>query len=131
MVIDTSVIVAVLLKEPGSPRFLAAIEEDDIRLMSAVSVAEAGIVLERRKGFETGQDLDSFLREAEIEIVPVDLEQADGARRAYRAFGRGNHPAGLNFGDCFSFALARSTDQPLLFKGNDFAQTDIAAALPA
>ena len=130
MVIDTSAIVAILMKEPETVHLLTAIAEDDTRLMSAVTVAEAGIVLERRRGFEAGRDLDSVLQEAEIEIVPVDLEQANGARRAYRRFGRGNHPAGLNFGDCFAYALAEAHGEPLLFKGDDFSRTPIAAVLP-
>ena len=96
--------------------------------MSAVSFLEAAIVLESRSGAAAGHDLDAFLEAAEIELVPVTPDQARAARQAWRRFGKGNHPAGLNFGDCFSYALAESAREPLLFKGEDFARTDIEAA---
>jgi len=131
MVIDSSAVLAILLEEPETADFLAAIEADGTRLMSAASVAEAGIVLEQRLGYEAGRDLDDLIREAGIEIVPVDAEQSHLARRAFRLYGRGNHPAGLNFGDCFAYALAEARGQPLLFKGDDFSKTDIAPAVPS
>ena len=129
MVIDSSAIVAILLKESETEAFIGAIEADGTRLISAASVVEAGIVLERRLGYEAGRDMDDLIREAEIAIAPVDAEQAQLAREAFRRFGRGNHPAGLNFGDCFSYALAQARSEPLLYKGGDFGKTDIAAAV--
>lgn len=129
MVIDSSAIVAILLKESETETFIGAIEADGTRLISAASVVEAGIVLERRLGYEAGRDMDDLIREAEIAIAPVDAEQAQLAREAFRRFGRGNHPAGLNFGDCFSYALAQARSEPLLYKGGDFSKTDITAAV--
>ena len=129
MVIDSSAIVAILLKESETEAFIGAIEADGTRLISAASVVEAGIVLERRLGYEAGRDMDDLIREAEIAIAPVDAEQAQLAREAFRRFGRGNHPAGLNFGDCFSYALAQARSEPLLYKGGDFGKTDITAVV--
>ena len=96
--------------------------------MSVANVLEASIVVERRGDDTAAHELDTFLERAEIELVPVTVEHLEAARRAWRRFGRGNHPAALNFGDCFAYALARATGEPLLFKGDDFAQTDIEAA---
>lgn len=96
--------------------------------MSVANVLEASIALERRGGEPAAQDLDTLLERAEIELVPVTVEHLEEARRAWRRFGKGNHPAALNFGDCFAYALARTTGEPLLFKGNDFAQTDVDPA---
>lgn len=129
MVIDTSAIVAILFGEPEARRFARAIDRDTLRLMSAVSVLEAIMVLESELGEAGGRELDLLLHRAGIEIVGFLPDQLDAARRAFRAYGKGRHPAGLNFGDCFSYALARSTGQPLLFKGNDFARTDVEACL--
>ena len=86
------------------------------------------MVLESRNGVDAGRALDELLVEAGVELVAVTQEQADAARRAWRRFGKGNHPAALNFGDCFAYALAKTSDEPLLFKGVDFAQTDIRRA---
>ena len=127
MVIDTSAIVAILFGEAEARRFARAIDRDTLRLMSAVSVLEATMVLESELGEAGGRELDLLLHRAGIEIVGFLPDQLDAARRAFRAYGKGRHPAGLNFGDCFSYALARSTGQPLLFKGNDFARTDVEA----
>jgi ribonuclease VapC len=127
MVIDTSAVLAILLGEPERRHFNEKIEADPIRLMSAASYLEAAIIIDDRFGYDGARDLKLFLAEAEIAIEPVTLEQAEVAREAYRRFGKGNHPAALNFGDCFAYALARVTDQPLLFKGNDLAQTDVDA----
>ena len=129
MVIDTSAIVAILFGEPEARGFARAIDRDTLRLMSAVSVLEAIMVLESELGEAGGRELDLLLHRAGIEIVGFLPDQLDAARRAFRAYGKGRHPAGLNFGDCFSYALARSTGQPLLFKGNDFARTDVEACL--
>ena len=125
MVIDTSALVAIFFAEPERQKFLAAITAAGSRLVSAASVLETGIVLEARQGEAAGREFDLFVVRANLQIVPVDAEQADLARSAWRKFGKGRHPAGLNFGDCFSYALARLTGEPLLAKGADFAGTDI------
>ena len=96
--------------------------------MSVASFLEAAIVLESRTGGVAGHELDFFLERGQIELVPVTTGQAQAARRAWRRFGKGNHPAGLNFGDCFAYELAEASREPLLFKGRDFTLTDIEAA---
>jgi ribonuclease VapC len=128
MVLDTSAIVAILLNEPERHRFTRLIEAAPFRRLSAASRVEATLVIEGRKRDAGRADLDLFLSEAEVEIVPVTLEQAELACEAFRRFGKGRDPAALNFGDVFAYALARATGEPLLFKGDDFAQTDIARA---
>jgi ribonuclease VapC len=125
MVVDTSAIVAILQMEPEAEAFARRIEAAPVRLVSAVSVVEAGILIEARKGEEGALALDAFLREADLQIVPFDAEQAALARLAWRRFGRGRHPAELNFGDCATYALAQSAAEPLLFKGTDFTLTDV------
>lgn len=127
MVLDTSAVMAILRSEPGSARLADALERDPRRLMGAAGVVEAGIVLHARYGDHGERELDLFLQRASVEIVPVTVEQADLARAAFRRFGMGLHPAGLNFGDCFSYALAVAVGQPLLFVGDDFSKTDVAA----
>ena len=128
MVIDTSALVAILLAEPGHERLNERIVIDSRRLVSAATVVEAGIVLLSRRGGHNEPLLDVFLHDAGIEIVPVDTEQARLARDAFRRFGKGRHSAGLNFGDCFAYALSAVTGEPLLYKGDDFDRTDVAAA---
>ena len=128
MIVDTSAIVAILFGEEDAERYDRAIAEAPRRRMSVVNFLEAAIVLEGRSGVIAGLDLDAFLEESGIELAPVTPDHANAARRAWRRFGKGNHPAGLNFGDCFSYALAEATGEPLLFKGCDFALTDIEAA---
>ena len=96
--------------------------------MSVANVLEASIVVESRGSEAAAHDLDALLERAEIELVPVTVEHIEAARRAWRRYGKGNHPAALNFGDCFAYALARTTGEPLLFKGGDFSQTDIDPA---
>lgn len=130
MVIDTSAFVAIMLEEPEADTFLEAIDADATRLMSAAGVVEAGIVLGTRAGSDARSDLLALIGAIGIEVIPVDLEQANLALEAYRRFGRGNHPAGLNFGDCFAYALAEAHGEPLLFKGDDFSKTPVAAVLP-
>ncbi len=125
MIVDTSAVMAILLGESGAERYDEAIAEAPRCLISVVNFLEAAIVLESRSGAAAGQELDAFLEEAAIELAPVTFDQAQAARRAWRRFGKGNHPAGLNFGDCFAYALSESTGEPLLFKGRDFALTDI------
>ena len=128
MIVDTSAALAILLREPDAARFEEAIADAWPRRMSAVALLEATMVIEGRGGVGAGNDLDAFLARARVELVPVTAEQADTARHAWRRFGKGNHPAALNFGDCFAYALAAVTGEPLLFKGEDFALTDIEAA---
>ncbi|WP_108522894.1 type II toxin-antitoxin system VapC family toxin [Bradyrhizobium algeriense] len=128
MVLDTSAIVAIFFNEPDAPRFREQVAEDPVRLISAATAVEAAMVIEARLGEAGGAELDLWLHKADIEIVPVTADHADQARRAWRRYGKGRHPAGLNFGDCFSYALAALSGEPLLFKGNDFSQTDIKAA---
>ena len=126
MVIDTSAIIAVLLNEPNAIGIAQAIESGSPRLLSAANLLEASMVIESRKGEAGGRELDLLLYRAGIEIVAVDQDQVEIARLAWRRFGKGRHPAGLNYGDCFAYALCKATGQPLLFKGKDFSQTDIA-----
>lgn len=129
MVIDTSALVAILRDEPERRAFIDAIDAADVRLLSAATFVEIAIVVEARHGAEGARAMDLFLARAAVEIVPVDLDQARTARDAFVRFGRGRHRAGLNYGDCFSYALAQERGEPLLFKGEDFTHTDIAAVV--
>lgn len=128
MILDTSALFAILGDEPERRSFNEAIEAAENRRMSVATYVEISIVLEARHGAEGSRELDLFLDRAAIELVPVDIEQARLARRAWNRFGKGRHPAALNFGDCFSYALAAALGEPLLFKGDDFAKTDIVPA---
>ena len=128
MIVDTSAVLAILFREPDAERFARAIATASSPRMSVAALVETTIVLESRSGAAAGYELDAFLQEAGIELEPVTAEQAQAARRAWRRFGKGNHPAGLNFGDCFSYALAEATREPLLYKGGDFELTDIEIA---
>jgi ribonuclease VapC len=125
MVLDTSALLAILMAEPEAEGFAVAIEHDPIRLISAGSMLETAIVAESRWRDAGGRELDLLLFKTGITVIPVDAEQVEIARQAFRLFGKGRHPAGLNFGDCFAYALSRVSGQPLLFKGDDFAQTDV------
>lgn len=125
MVIDTSAVIAILTNEPERLSFNEAVDKASSRMMSAASFVEASIVIESSRGYDGLRDFDLFVASAGIEIVPVDVEQARVAREAFRRYGKGGHPAALNYGDCFSYALAKATGLPLLFKGNDFSGTDI------
>lgn len=129
MVLDTSALLALLLDEPEAEDFRTAVEEDSTRLVSAATLLETALVIEARKGEPGGRELDTLVQKAEIVVVPVDAEHVSEARRAYRRFGKGRHAAGLNYGDLFAYALARTAGEPLLFKGADFAKTDIARVL--
>jgi len=129
IVIDTSAVVAILRDEAERRTFNEVIEGAKRCLMSAVSFVEASMVMESRMGYDGLRDFELFVLKAGIEIVPVDVEQANIARGAFRKFGKGRHAANLNFGDCFSYALAKATDAALLFKGHDFSRTDIEVAV--
>ncbi|MGH9677754.1 MAG: type II toxin-antitoxin system VapC family toxin [Candidatus Acidiferrum sp.] len=125
MVIDSSALVAILLGEPERGRFLQALSESETRLLSAANALETVIVVESRRGEAGGRELDLFLHTAGIQIVSVDAEQFTIARYAWRKYGKGQHRAALNFGDCFAYALAKTSSEPLLAKGRDFSQTDL------
>ncbi len=125
MIIDTSAILAILYDEDDAEVFAGAIAAAHPRLLSAANFLEAGIVVDHQVGPAAGRQLDALIDRAEIQIEAVTKRQADIARQAYLDFGRGNHPAALNFGDCFAYALAKATRLPLLHKGADFGRTDI------
>ena len=129
MIVDSSAIVAVVFREAESDRFQRAISDAATRRMSVANYFEAAMVIEGRMGEEGARELDNYLESADIELVDVTLEQAHAARLAWRRYGKGNHPAGLNYGDCFAYALAEIIGEPLLYKGDDFALTDVESAL--
>ena len=126
MVIDTSALLAILQDEPERRAFNEAIENAESRRVSTATFVEVSIIIEARYGAEGLRDLDLLLVKAGIELVAVDEEQARLAQQAYSRYGKGHHPAGLNYGDCFSYALAKGLGEALLFKGDDFARTDIS-----
>lgn len=130
MVIDTSALLAILQDEPERRRFNEALEAAASRNLSVANFVETSIVIEARYGAEGLRDLDLLLELAGIDRVPVDIEQGKLARRAFSRFGKGRHPAGLNYGDCFAYALASQLSEPLLFKGEDFSRTDVTAIFP-
>ena len=125
MVLDSSAIIAILSLEPEAQSLANAIEADSVRLISAANLLETAIVIETRYGSTGGQKLDEFLQLAEVKIEAVTAAQTAVARIAYRTYGKGRHPASLNFGDCFSYALSQVSGEPLLCKGDDFRQTDL------
>ena len=127
MIIDTSAILAVLFREADAAHYARRIAAASPCRLSVANLLEASIVVGRR-GDATDVELDLFIEEAEVELMPVTTEQIESARQAWRRFGKGNHPAALNFGDCFAYALSNTTGEPLLFKGGDFSRTDIEAA---
>lgn len=129
MVIDTSALIAILFGENEAFSFIQALSEDSRKLISAFNHLEAAIVVEAKKGESGGRELDLILHRAQVEVIAMNYEQAEIARAAWRKFGKGNHPAGLNIGDCCAYALAKYSEEPLLFKGNDFSRTDIRAAV--
>jgi ribonuclease VapC len=126
MVIDTSALIAILQDEPERRILNEAIEAAESCAMSTGSFLETSMVIESRYGPDGTRDLDLFISKARISLASVDADQAYVARDAFRRYGKGRHPAGLNFGDCFAYALAKMLDERLLFKGNDFVLTDIA-----
>jgi ribonuclease VapC len=128
VIIDTSAIVAILFNEDDADTYARAITRADSRRVSAATFVEAAIVVAAQTKNAGGSQLDAFFRRAGIIIEPVTEEQAHIARQAFTDFGKGRHAAGLNYGDCFSYALAKSTGEPLLFKGKDFTKTDVLVA---
>jgi ribonuclease VapC len=129
MVLDTSALLAILQDEPERRAFNEAIEAAGSRLLSVASYVETSMVIESRHGAEGLRDLDLVVDRAQIELVAVDVEQGRVACRAFSRFGKGRHPAGLNYGDCFAYALASTRAEPLLFKGGDFSATDVTPAV--
>ncbi|MGB6684527.1 MAG: type II toxin-antitoxin system VapC family toxin [Candidatus Acidiferrum sp.] len=125
MVIDTSALLAIFLAEPERQNFLERIRQDGSRLLSASNALETSIVLEARRGEVAGREFDLFLHRLNIEIVPIDVSQVEVARAGWRKYGKGRHAASLNFGDCFAYALAKTSGEPLLAKRNDFPKTDV------
>jgi ribonuclease VapC len=130
MIVDSSALLAILLTEPESEVFGEAIVAASAPRISAPTFVEVSIVLETRTGAQGVLLWESMLRESRMTIEPFTVEHAFLARQAFSDYGKGRHPAGLNFGDCFSYALAKATGEPLLFKGDDFRKTDVIAALP-
>ena len=129
MIVDTSAVLAILFAENDAARYADAIAQADTRLISAANYLEAGIVVDNQISAAAGRQLDALISRAEIRVEAVTREHADIARQAYLDFGKGNHAARLNFGDCFAYALSKATGRPLLFKGDDFVKTDLASAL--
>ena len=128
MILDTSALIAVLYGEPERAHFAQLIHDAESCRISVVSFVELSMVVETQLGPEAGHQVDMLLRRTGIIIEPVTVEHGYLARQAFLDYGKGRHKAGLNFGDCFAYALARATAEPLLFKGNDFSQTDVKAA---
>ena len=129
MVVDTSAILAVLFGEPERDAFATAISEAGVRMISSVNAFESVVVLLARKGAAGMRELDLLLHVAAFDVVPFDDAQLRLARDAYQRYGKGHHPAGLDLGDCCAYALSRQSGDPLLFKGNDLARTDVMPAL--
>jgi ribonuclease VapC len=128
MVIDSSAVLAILFGEPTARSLATKIDADPMRLMSAANALESAIAVERRYGSDGGDELDRLLLKLQIQIVATDPDHVDLAREAWRRYGKGRHPAALNICDCLAYALAKATGEPLLFVGDDFAKTDVAAA---
>ena len=131
MVVDTSALMAILLAEPEAEAVLGALQASQVKLISTANLVEAKIVVARALGEPGLQHLDLLLQKAEIDPVPLHLEHVHWALRGWRQFGKGRHRAALNLGDCFSYALAVATGEPLLFKGDDFGLTDVVISLQA
>ncbi len=130
MILDTSSLVAVIAEEPDAELYIEAISRAPVCRISAGNFLELSIVIESQFGSDVLRQCDALFRRVGIVIEPVTVEHIHVARQAYHDFGKGRHPAELNFGDCFAYALARATGEPLLFKGGDFGKTDIVSALP-
>jgi ribonuclease VapC len=129
VILDSSAVVAILLREPDFEMLDTAIVEADVTRVSAATLVEISVVAESRGGEPVVARLDRFLRSANVVVEPFTERQAYIARQAYSTYGKGRHAAGLNYGDCFSYALAKALDEPLLFKGDDFRKTDIIPAI--
>lgn len=128
MIIDTSALVAILYGEPEGPRFVQLIHDAETTRISVANYVELAMVVENQLGPDGMRQAEAFFRRAGISVEPVTLEHGELARQAFLDFGKGRHKAGLNFGDCFAYALAKTSGEPLLFKGNDFIQTDVEIA---
>ena len=128
MIIDTSALVAIFDQEPEAERIARTLAATPERMLSAANLLEVGIVMQARRGDDGARDVDLLLAKLRVEIVPFTARQAEIALKAFRRYGRGRHDAKLNFGDCFAYALAKDAAAPLLFKGDDFGQTDVLAA---
>jgi ribonuclease VapC len=129
LLFDASAVLAILFAEDDAVRYADAIAAAQVRLISAANYLEAGVVVDNQIGAAAGRQLDAMISRAEISVEAVTREQADIARQAYLDFGKDNHAARFNFGDCFAYALSKTTGLPLLFKGDDFTKTDLASAL--
>jgi ribonuclease VapC len=129
MILDTSPLIAILAGEPDAETYIQAISHAAKCRISAGNYLELSIVIESQFGAEVLRQCDALFRRVSIVVEPVTLDQVNAARQAFHDFGKGRHPAGLNFGDCFAYALAKTAGEPLLFKGNDFRKTDVLAAL--
>ena len=129
MIVDTSALIAILYGESEGTRFTQLIHDAEICRISVANFVELSMVVERQLGSDAARQADAFIRRAAILIEPVTVEQGHLARQAFLDFGKGRHKAALNFGDCFAYALAREMDEPLLFKGNDFSETDAVSAI--
>jgi ribonuclease VapC len=131
IVLDSSAILAILFQEADAPRLVDAIEAAPSLTLSVANALECAMRLSPRPGLDDGDKLDAFLALYEVRLAPVDAAQLRLARAAYLQFGKGRHPASLNFGDCFAYALAKAQAAPLLYVGNDFGKTDLSSALPS
>ncbi len=127
MILDTSALVAILFGEQEAAAFIHLIRRAERRLLSVANFLELSMVIETQIGPAAGRQCDAFLQRAEIVVEPITVAHGQLARQAFLDFGKGRHPAGLNFGDCFAYALAKAMNEPLLFKGNDFTKTDVRA----
>jgi len=128
MIVDSSAVIAVLRNEPDAGAIAEALRQAPLRRISAVTYVEAAVVADNNRNPVLSRRFDDLIRNAQMLVEPVTLRQAEIARQAYRDFGKGRHKAGLNFGDCFAYALAKEMDEPLLFKGKDFTHTDVEVA---
>jgi len=128
MILDTSAAVAILYREPEAAAFAQRIHDADVCRMSVASYVELSMVIENQLGPEGMRQAEAFFRRAGVTFEPVTIEHGELARQAFLDFGKGRHKAGLTFGDCFTYALAKATGEPILFKGDDFSQTDLEPA---
>jgi ribonuclease VapC len=129
MVVDTSALIAILFGEPETESLVKALVNDPKKMISAFNMLESAIVVEAKKGEAGGRELDLLVHRARIEIIPLNGDQVELALAAWRKYGKGNHPAGLNIGDCCAYALAKYSGEPLFFKGDDFSRTDIRSVI--